>query len=131
MTAASSCEGIYRKVLDQKRMDLTTVLQRREGIVIEKSPDPTDEIQYAYERDIAIRNLTRDSQLLEEVKGAVRRIDDGNFGVCVRCDALIADKRLAAVPWASQCIHCQETTDRDGSDSARETHPLTEFATNE
>ena len=41
-----------------------------------------------------------------------RRIDEGNFGVCLHCEEDISPKRLAAVPWAPYCIQCQEQADR-------------------
>jgi DnaK suppressor protein len=73
-----------------------------------------DQIQCATERELEIRNVDRDSALLREVKAAVRRIHDGSFGACVDCDWAINPKRLAAVPWASRCIECQEAADSDG-----------------
>ena len=77
-----------------------------------------DEIQYAAERDLAIRNVDRESALLRAVKAALRRIQDGSFGVCIECEAAIARKRLAAVPWAPRCIACQEAADhQDGQES--------------
>ncbi len=75
-----------------------------------------DEIQYASERDLAIGNVDRESNLLRNVKGALRRIHEDNFGICVECESEISAKRLAAVPWASCCIQCQETADRDGQE---------------
>jgi DnaK suppressor protein len=89
------------------------VLQRRDGIAIEKSADQMDEIQYASERDLAIQNVDRDSALLRQVQAALRRILDGSFGICIECECAVSPKRLAAVPWASRCIACQETVDRD------------------
>ena len=76
-----------------------------------------DEIQYATERDLAIRNVDRDSALLRQVKAALRRIHDGNFGTCCDCEAAISPKRLAAVPWAMRCIQCQEAADREGQEA--------------
>jgi DnaK suppressor protein len=70
-----------------------------------------DEIQYALERDLEIRNVDRDSTLLREVKAALRRIHDGSFGTCVDCELEINPKRLVAVPWALRCIKCQEAAD--------------------
>jgi RNA polymerase-binding transcription factor DksA len=58
-----------------------------------------DEIQYASERDLAIRNVDRESSLLRDVKGALRRIHDGSFGTCIECESMISPRRLAAVPW--------------------------------
>jgi len=68
-----------------------------------------DEVQYASERELAIRNADRESTLLRQVRAALRRIHDGTFGVCVECEYEISPKRLLAVPWASRCIECQDT----------------------
>jgi len=89
------------------------LLRNREGIAIEKSADQMDEIHYASERDLAIYNVDRDSAVLRQVKAALRRIQDGSFGVCMDCESAISPKRLAAVPFASRCIQCQEAADRD------------------
>ena len=83
-----------------------------------------DEIQYAMERDLAIRNVDHESNLLREVKDALRRIQDGDFGTCMECEAAISPKRLAAVPWAARCVQCQEAADQDrqeGTESLRAT----------
>ena len=45
-------------------------------------------------------------------RGALARIDDGSFGVCLHCEEDINPKRLNAVPWAPYCITCQEMADR-------------------
>jgi DnaK suppressor protein len=103
----------FKNILDRKEAELTQSLRNRDGIAIEKSPDQMDEIQYASERDLAIRNVDRESTLLRHVKAALRRIRDGSFGTCVQCEWSISPKRLAAVPWAPLCIECQEAADRD------------------
>ena len=93
------------------------MLRKRDGIAIEKSADQMDEIQYASERDLAIRNVDRESTLLRQVKAALRRIHDGSFGTCIDCESAISPKRLAAVPWATRCIQCQEAADREGQET--------------
>jgi len=108
----------FQKLLERKEAELVQVLQRRDGIVIEKSADQMDEIQYASERDLAIRNVDRESTLLRQQRAALRRIRDGSFGTCIECESAISPKRLAAVPWAPRCIQCQDAVDRDGQGSA-------------
>ncbi len=103
----------FQGILERKEAELDHMLRRRDGIAIEKSADEMDEIQYASERDMAIRNVDRDATLLREVKATLRRISDGSFGTCIDCESAIAPKRLAAVPWASRCIQCQDTADQD------------------
>jgi len=70
-------------------------------------------VQHAAERELAIRNLDRESNLLRNVRAALRRIDEGSFGVCLHCEEDISPKRLAAVPWTPFCIGCQEIADRN------------------
>jgi DnaK suppressor protein len=121
-TAATEIAGI-KETLERKEAELSWILRTRDGIAIEKSADQMDEIQYASERDLAIRNVDRDSALLRQVRAALRRLHDGSFGTCIDCDYAISPKRVAAVPWATRCIQCQEVADRerqettDGSES--------------
>ena len=108
----------FQEILERKEADLAHILRRRDGIAIEKSADQMDEIQYATERDLAIRNVDRDSNLLRDVKDALRRIHEGSFGSCMECESAISPKRLAAVPWAACCIQCQEAAERDRENGA-------------
>ena len=116
MKTAPAGMGGFQEILERKEAELVQVLRKRDGIAIEKSADQMDEIQYASERDLAIRNVDRESILLRQVKAALRRIHDGSFGTCIECESAIGPKRLAAVPWASRCIQCQEAADRDGQE---------------
>ena len=116
MTTAQSEIVGFQEVLERKETELVYVLRKRDAIAIEKSADQMDEVQYATERDLAIRNVDRDSSLLREVKNALRRIHEGSFGTCLECDSTISPKRLAAVPWAACCIQCQDAAERDRQD---------------
>ena len=124
MKAARTKMGGFQEILDRKEAELVQVLRKRDGIAVESSPDQMDEIQYASERDLAIRNLGQESSLLSQVRAALRRIHDQSFGTCIECDWAISPRRLAAVPWAPRCIRCQEAADRDrleGPESPAET----------
>ena len=110
----------FKEILETKQAELAHVLRNREGIAIEKSPDALDEVQNAAERELAIRNLDRESNMLRNVRAALHRIDEGTFGVCAHCEEDISIKRLNAVPWAAYCIQCQEIADKsqeEGTDS--------------
>jgi DnaK suppressor protein len=102
----------YKAILEAKAAELSAGLRNRDEIAIEKTPDAIDEVQLAGERELAIRNLDRESNLLRNVKGALGRINDGSYGVCLHCEEDIKPKRLDAVPWTKYCIKCQEAADR-------------------
>ena len=102
----------YKAMLEAKRTELSAGLRNREDIAIEKTPDALDEVQLAGERELAIRNLDRESNMLHNVRGALSRVADGSYGICLHCEEEIKPKRLDAVPWTKYCIRCQEASDR-------------------
>ena len=99
-------------LLRTRQTELSHSLRHRDEIVIEKAPDALDEVQLAGERELAIRNLDRDSNMLRQIRRALARIADGSYGVCLHCEEDISPKRVNAVPWAAFCIKCQEQVDR-------------------
>jgi DnaK suppressor protein len=116
-TVHSTING-FQAVLERKESELVQILRKRDAIAIEKSADQMDEIQLATERDLAIRNVDRESGLLRDVQDALRRIHGGEFGTCMDCESEISPKRLVAVPWAARCIQCQEAADRERREGA-------------
>jgi DnaK suppressor protein len=103
----------FQAILETRVAELERGIRQRDGIVVEQSPDQIDEIQRASERDLAISNIDRESKELLNARAALRRLREGTFGVCEQCEEDIHPKRLAAIPWASFCIACQEAVDRD------------------
>jgi len=102
----------YKGMLEAKQAELSTALHNRDDIVIEKAPDALDEVQLAGDRELAILNLDRESNLLRDVRSALAHIADGSYGTCMHCEEDIKPKRMDAVPWAKYCIRCQEAADR-------------------
>ena len=103
----------FRAILTAKVAELEHFTRHREGITIERSADQLEEVQAASERALAVCNLDREFNQLRNARAALRRIQDGNFGTCQQCDEEIHPKRLAAVPWATLCIRCQEAVDNN------------------
>ena len=54
----------------------------------------------------------RCSQQLLLIESALRRIDDGDFGICTGCGEAIAENRLAANPTVLLCIECAREAER-------------------
>ena len=103
----------FRAILTAKVAELERFTRQREGITVERSADQLEEIQAASQRALAVSNLDREFNQLQNARAALRRIQEGSFGICQECDDDIAPKRLAAVPWARCCIRCQEAVDRN------------------
>jgi DnaK suppressor protein len=102
----------YKNLLEAKRNELLRGTSDRDEIAIESAAEDFDRLQQQLNREVAIRNLDRQSALLKYVQAALARIADETYGTCMRCDEAIPEKRLNALPWAAYCVACQENIDR-------------------
>ena len=109
-TQAASIE----KTLRTKREELIAALRQIDDIRIERASEELDQIQNKVNRELAVADITRNSRLLRELDGSLRRLRDGSYGICSHCEEEISPKRLAAIPWAALCISCQELADLHG-----------------
>jgi DnaK suppressor protein len=53
-------------------------------------------------------DVARDVEELNDIRGALARLDAGTYGRCVVCDSVIAAPRLEAYPTAKRCLPCQQ-----------------------
>jgi DnaK suppressor protein len=108
----------HRQILEATKTELLSSgpSRSREDIAVQNTADAIDAVQFAGDRDLAISNLNRETKLLRSIRGALVRINDGSYGVCLKCDNAINPKRLDAVPWAEYCLDCQEQAERHGPD---------------
>jgi len=70
--------------------------------------------------ELALRLGERESQMVADIDQALLRMDEGAYGLCVRCSKPIDERRLEAVPTARYDAACQATIeDAEG----RRAHP--------
>lgn len=102
----------FRRTLEAKKKELLAGSSDRAEILIENAAEEFDRLQQQLNREVAIRNLDRESKLLKDVEAAISRVHGDMFGTCLRCEEQIPEKRLKALPWAAYCVPCQEIIDR-------------------
>ena len=67
------------------------------------------------QNDEVLDELAEEERLqARAIRAALQRLEDGTYGRCVTCDAPIAPQRLAALPYATQCIVCATQTEQRG-----------------
>lgn len=101
---------VFRNMLIQKINDLLseagkTVSQMTDGK--ENFPDPTDRASLEADRNFELRIRDRERKLILKMQEAIKRIDDGIFGICEVCGGPISEKRLMARPVTTLCIDCK------------------------
>jgi len=75
--------------------------------VKENYPDPNDRASLESDRNFELRIRDRERKLIMKMQEAIKRMDDGVFGICEVCGGLISEKRLMARPVTTLCIDCK------------------------
>jgi len=100
----------FKKLLTQKINELLseagkTVSEMTNGK--ENYPDPNDRASLESDRNFELRIRDRERKLIMKMQEAIKRIDDGTFGICEVCGGPISEKRLLARPVTTLCIDCK------------------------
>jgi DnaK suppressor protein len=114
----------FQMILTARVAELGRSTRQRDGITVAISADQLEEIQWASDRAIAVCNLERDFSQLRNARSALRRVQDASFGSCQQCNEDIHPKRLAATPWATFCIRCQEAVDANSEEMRTQSRDL-------
>ena len=106
----------FKRQLLAKHQDLTKYyresMTKTVNPVSDGSEDYVDYAVNSYTKEFLLSLNDIDRRTLREVERALKRIENNEYGICVKCEQPISEKRLEAVPWASNCIACQEIEEK-------------------
>ncbi len=103
-------------VLEKKRRELLSDIARLKGEAHDSGdPEVRDETDDAVAQEGsagALEEVTLESQTLEQVEDALKRVADGTYGKCTVCGRPISPARLEAIPWTPYCLEDQQKQDK-------------------
>ncbi len=114
----------FKTRLTAKKTELTHILQRLEttglnsalsgttGELSTYDNHPADLGSETFERSKDLGLHDNEQVLLSNVERALEKIHHGTYGRCDHCGAEITPERLEALPWATQCMRCQEDLEK-------------------
>lgn len=110
----------FRQILEEKK---ATVIQRAQETMAQdmtldqaELPDEMDLASSEYMQSFTFRLRGRERVFLHKIDKALKKMDDGEFGVCEECGEEISVKRLEARPETELCIKCKEDQERREKD---------------
>ena len=102
----------YKKKLTTRREELMRTIARTEEEGRQADDDPTvdlaDKAANSYTKEFLFGMTNTDRTILNMIDEALKRIKTNEYGLCANCQEEMQQKRLEAVPWAKNCISCQE-----------------------
>ncbi len=105
-------ERLQQQVLKLEVSGLGNEMRNSLGELSLYDNHPADIGDELFERskDVALRD--NENILLANVKKALDKINQHTYGYCEKCGKLINLERLEAIPWADQCLKCQQATEQ-------------------
>ncbi len=107
---------LYREILNRKHVELLgiaedTLSRMSEGK--DSFPDPVDRALSESSSSIELRKRDRERKLIQKIKTALKKMEEGTYGICESCGEYITHQRLKVRPEAVLCISCKEEQERD------------------
>jgi len=69
--------------------------------------DSVDQAAAETDKNLTLHMKNRDRDVLWQIDEAIRRLDDGSYGQCERCEEPISEGRIDAFPFTTLCIDCK------------------------
>ena len=108
-------EAFRAILLDQLNTLLKTSGVTIEGMSREKLGvwDEGDRASLEAHRGLILRLRDRERKLMMKIMEALRRIDEGTYGICEECGRPISEERLKARPVTTLCIDCKRDQEEE------------------
>jgi DnaK suppressor protein len=112
----------FRDLLQEERQKVLEAIEylhaENPGSLKEETEESTvdnhlaDTATVTLDREIDYTLEENSEHVLKAIEAALVKIEAGTFGICETCEQPIAEDRLAAIPYATQCIDCKRREER-------------------
>lgn len=65
-----------------------------------------------YDREFSLSLASNERKVVYEIDDAIKKIEEGTYGICEGCKRFIAKTRLKALPYARLCLKCQQALEK-------------------
>jgi DnaK suppressor protein len=106
----------FKEILEEKREEILKNAKKtlNEDMTLDPDdlPDEMDLASSEYLQSFQFRLRGREKTFLKKIEIALKKIEEGTFGICESCEEPISMKRLEARPETTLCIRCKEDQER-------------------
>lgn len=111
-----------REALHRQRRELLGEIERTEKDLLALGAERESELEERAADERVARVLAkmddRGQREIDEIDAALRRIEEGRYGICTSCDSRISSARLQALRATELCIRCAREREHGGRDIA-------------
>ncbi len=96
------------EILKEAKEEIGKFIRGENKELVETALDDGDWSVADLAEDLNLRKLTAHKESLNRIDEALRKLEDGTYGICEDCGAEISEERLKLIPFAIYCVECLE-----------------------
>jgi RNA polymerase-binding transcription factor DksA len=116
---------LFKKILTELRRKISGDIQQIEGETLNTSSKDSsgdlsgysfhmaDVATDSFDRELNIGLASNEQSLLNDVDDAMKKIDEGIYGICEKYGVAIPKKRLMVAPYVRYCLQAQEEEEKE------------------
>ncbi len=99
---------LKEQILQEAKEEIKKFQSTEKRQVVEAVLDDADLSAIDISEDISLKQLSTHRDILKKIEEALRKLDEGTYGLCEMCGEEIPEERLKILPFAIYCRDCQE-----------------------
>ncbi|MBF0553579.1 MAG: TraR/DksA family transcriptional regulator [Nitrospirae bacterium] len=99
-------------ILKEAKTEIGNFVKGDEKQLVEAAIDDGDWSVVDVNEDIILQKLHHHKLKLNKIDEALRKLNDGSYGVCDDCGIEISEARLKVMPYAVHCVECKEKREK-------------------
>jgi RNA polymerase-binding transcription factor len=96
------------EIIKEAKEEISKYIKGETRQLVDTALDDGDWSIIDLSEDISLRQLSTHRQTLLKIDEALRKLDEGTYGMCEDCGEEISEERLEILSFAIYCIDCQE-----------------------
>lgn len=105
-------ERILKMRLEQTIRSIDRLQDETRSIESDSPSDSADQCVMSVSKEALFHQSGERRVMVRRIEAALRRMQEGTFGICIACGDDINPRRLEALPWTQYCLDCQEDVER-------------------
>ncbi|NOX21199.1 MAG: TraR/DksA family transcriptional regulator [Nitrospirae bacterium] len=97
-----------QEVLDEAKREIGKFIRGENRQLVETALDDGDWSVADLNEDLNLKKLTSHKETLNKIDEALRKLEEGTYGICEECGVEIPEERLKIIPFAIYCVDCME-----------------------
>src|SRR6056297_1853273 len=96
--------------IEEEHIHSSSILKDGDSYYPQHSADISDR---EFQTETGFKIKKSEEELLKDINEALKRIDEGIYGICIDCGKKISIDRLEALPCAIRCISCKNDYEKE------------------